>query len=132
MNNKELAKNIWESLKGSAAKAKKFENLVAVSFSLVSEDNEDIYVVVREGQLMVEPYRYDDNNCEVEASADIIAKMFGGELSFDKALGDGLVQIKSGDPAKLKALECLVPSKKAVSKSEKKQTAVTGTTAKKK
>lgn len=136
MNNKELAKNVWESLKGSAAKAKKFEDLVAVSFSLLSEDNEDIYVVVREGQLMVEPYHYDDNNCEAEASADIIAKMFSGELAFDKALGDGSIQIKSGDPAKLKALECLVPSRnsnnKPVSKSGKKQTAAAGTAAKKK
>ena len=136
MNNKELAKNVWESLKGSTAKAKKFEDLVAVSFSLLSEDNEDIYVVVREGQLMVEPYHYDDNNCEVEASADIIAKMFSGELAFDKALGDGSIQIKGGDPAKLKALECLVPSQnsnnKPASKSGKKQTAAAGTTAKKK
>ena len=133
MNNKELAKNVWESLKGSTAKAKKFEELVAVSFSLLSDDNEDIYVVVREGQLMVEPYHYDDNNCEVEASADIIARMFSGELSFDKALGDGSIQIKSGDPTKLKALECLVPSRnsdnKPASKSGKKQTSA-GTTAK--
>ncbi|MDE7229195.1 MAG: SCP2 sterol-binding domain-containing protein [Oscillospiraceae bacterium] len=116
MNNIELAKNVWESLKGSTAKAKKFADLVAVSFSLLSEENEDIFVVVRDGQLMVEPYHYDDNNCEVEASADIIAKMFTGELAFDKALSDGSVQIKSGDPAKLKALECLVPSKKSAAK----------------
>ncbi len=116
MNNIELAKCVWESLKGSTAKAKKFEDLVAVSFSLLSEDNEDIYVVVRDGQLMVEPYHYDDNNCEVEASADIVAKMFSGEIAFDKAVSDGSVQIKSGDPAKLKALECLVPSKKSAAK----------------
>lgn len=116
MNNIELAKSVWESLKGSTAKAKKFEDLVAVSFSLLSEDNEDIYVVVRDGQLMVEPYHYDDNNCEVEASADIVAKMFTGEIAFDKAISDGSVQIKSGDPAKLKALECLVPSKKSAAK----------------
>lgn len=116
MNNIELSKNVWESLKGSTAKAKKFADLVAVSFSLLSEENEDIFVVVRDGQLMVEPYHYDDNNCEVEASADIIAKMFAGELAFDKALSDGSVQIKSGDPAKLKALECLVPSKKSAAK----------------
>lgn len=116
MNNKELSANVWENLKGSKAKAKKFEDLVAVTFSLISEENEDMYVVVRDGQLMVEPYHYDDNNCKVEASADIIAKMFSGELPFDKALSDGSVQIKSGDPAKLKALECLVPSKKTASK----------------
>ena len=116
MNNRELAKKVWESLKGSAAKAKKFEDLVAVSFSLLSEENEDIYVVVRDGQLMVEPYHYDDHNCAVEASADIIAKMFSGEISFDKAMSDGSVQIKSGDPAKLKALECFVPSKNSAAK----------------
>lgn len=119
MNNIELAKNVWENLKGSKAKAKKFEDLVAVTFSLLSEENEDMYVVVRDGQLMVEPYHYDDNNCKVEGSADIIAKMFSGELPFDKALSDGSVQVKSGDPAKLKALECLVPSKKPAAKSAK-------------
>ena len=119
MNNTELTSKVWESIKGSAAKAKKFEDTVAVSFSLLSEDNEDIYVVVRDGKMMVEPYHYDDNNCEVEASAEIIEKMFSGEISFDKALSDGMIQIKSGDVAKLKALECLVPSKKSAAKSTK-------------
>lgn len=119
MNSKELASKVWDSLKGSTAKAKKFEDTVAVSFSLLSENNEDIFVTVRDGQLMVEPYHYDDNNCEVEASADIVAKMFAGELAFDKALKDGMIQIKSGDAAKLKALECLVPSKKTAAKSAK-------------
>lgn len=116
MNNVELKEKVWESLKGSVAKAKKFKDLVAVSFSLISEADEDMYVVVRDGQLMVEPYRYDDNNCEVEASADTIEKMFSGELTFDKAIGDGSVLIKKGDPAKLKALECLVPAKKSAEK----------------
>lgn len=119
MNNTELTSKVWESIKGSAAKAKKFEDTVAVSFSLLSEENEDIYVVVRDGKMMVEPYHYDDNNCEVEASAEIIEKMFTGEISFDKALNDGMIQIKSGDVAKLKALECLVPSKKSAAKSSK-------------
>lgn len=125
MNNIELANKVWESLKGSVAKAKKFEDTVAVSFSLLSEENEDIYVTVREGQLMVEPYHYDDNNCEVEASADTIAKMFSGEITFDKALSDGMVQIKSGDTAKLKALECLVPAKKTAAKKIEPKTAKT-------
>lgn len=116
MNNVELKEKVWESLKGSVAKAKKFKDLVAVSFSLISEADEDMYVVVRDGQLMVEPYRYDDNNCEVEASADTIEKMFSGELTFDKAISDGSVLIKKGDPAKLKALECLVPAKKSAEK----------------
>ena len=116
MNNAELAKKVAANLKGSAAKAKKFEDLVAVSFSLISENNENIFVAVRDGKLMVEPYRYDDNNCEVEASAEIVDKMFSGELSFDKALSEGSVLVKRGDPAKLKALECLVPSKKEAAK----------------
>lgn len=120
MNNTELSKKVWESLKGSTDKAEKFEDTVAVSFSLLSENNEDIYVTVREGNLEVMPYHYDDNNCEVEAPADVIEKMFSGELSFDKALSEGMIQIKSGDPAKLKALECLVPAKKAAKKTESK------------
>ena len=113
MNNVELAKKVEGYLKGSAAKAKKFEDLVAVSFSLLSENNEDMFVAVREGKIIIDHYAYNDNNCAVEASAEIIDKMFSGELSFDEALSNGSVQVKSGDPAKLKALECLVPSKKA-------------------
>ena len=123
MNNVELQKNVWESIKGSAAKAKKFQDLVAVSFSLISDTNEDLYVVVRDGQMMVEPYRYDDNNCEVEATADIIAKMFSGEISFDKAVKDGFVKLKSGSIDKLMALECLVPSKKSAAKKADKPAA---------
>lgn len=119
MNNNELTAKVWESIKGSTAKAKKFEDTVAVSFSLLSENNEDMFVAVREGQLMVEPYPYNDNNCCVEATAETIEKMFSGEISFDKALSDGMIQIKSGDVAKLKALECLVPSKKTAAKSVK-------------
>ena len=114
MNNVELAKKVEGYLKGSAAKAKKFEDLVAVSISLLSENNEDMFVAVREGKILVDHYAYNDNNCAVEASAEIIDKMFSGELSFDEALANGSVQVKSGEPAKLKALECLVPSKKSV------------------
>lgn len=112
MNNVELAKKVEGYLKGSAAKAKKFEDLVAVSISLLSENNEDMFVAVREGKILVDHYAYNDNNCAVEASAEIIDKMFSGELSFDEALANGSVQVKSGETAKLKALECLVPSKK--------------------
>lgn len=113
MNNVELAKKVEGYLKGSAAKAKKFEDLVAVSFSLLSENDEDMFVAVREGKILVDHYAYDDNNCAVEASAEIIDKMFSGALSFDEALANGSIQVKSGDPAKLKALEVLVPSKKS-------------------
>lgn len=114
MNKEELAKKVWESLKSSKAKAKKYQDNVLVSFSLISEEPDDnIYVIVRDGELNVEPYRYADNNCEVEATADAVEKMFAGELSFKKALDDGLVKVQSGDVSKLLALEVLVPSKKA-------------------
>ena len=48
MNNVELSAKVKSCLKGSAAKAKKFEDLVAVSISLLSENPEDMYVAVRE------------------------------------------------------------------------------------
>lgn len=114
MNKEELAKKVWENLKSSKAKAKKYQDNVLVSFSLISEEPDDnIYVIVRNGELNVEPYRYADNNCEVEATAETVAKMFAGELSFKKALDEGFVKVQSGDVAKLMALEVLVPSKKA-------------------
>ena len=112
MTNQELSQKVWNNLKNSIDKAAKFEDLVAVSFSLISESNEDIFVVVREGQLMVEPYFYNDCGCVIEASAEIVDKLFSGALAFDKALSDGTAKVQRGDVAKFKALECLVPQKK--------------------
>lgn len=127
MTNVELQQKVWNNLKGSLDKAAKFEDLVAVSFSLISENNEDIYVVVKDGELLVEPYFYNDCNCVIEASAEIVDKLFSGSLTFDKALSDGTAKVQRGDVAKFKALECLVPEKKtkAASKTATKTAAKT-------
>lgn len=122
MNNVELSKKVWANLEGSVKKAAKFEDLVAVSFTLISENDENIYVTVKDGKLEVAPYRYDDNNCEIEASAEIVDELFSGALGFEKALSDGSVQVKRGDAAKFKALECLVPAKKAAVKASAAKT----------
>lgn len=126
MNNKELQKKVWANLENSQDKAAKFEDTVAVTFALISDANEDFYVAVTDGKLSVEPYHYDQFGCEIEASADTVNKLFSGALSFDKALKDGLAVVRYGDVAKFKALECLVPEKKAAkaaSKTEKKPAA---------
>lgn len=112
MTNVELQQKVWNNLKDSVDKAAKFEDLVAVSFVLISENNEELYVTVRDGQLMVEPYFYTDCGCVIEASAEIVDKLFSGALAFDKALSDGTAKVQRGDVAKFKALECLVPEKK--------------------
>lgn len=113
MNNVELSAKVKSYLKSSAAKAKKFEDLVAVSISLLSENPEDMYVAVRDGKILVDHYPYDDNNCAVEASAETIDKLFSGEMPFDKALDEGFVKVRGGDAAKFKALEVLVSDKKS-------------------
>ena len=120
MDNKELQNKVWTSIEKSQKKAAKFEDTVAVSFSLISEENEDLYVAVVNGKLAVEPYHYNDCGCEVEASAETVYKLFSGELSVDKALKEGLASVKGGDVAKFKALECLVPSKKTAKTADKK------------
>lgn len=120
MNNAELSEKIKAYLKPAAAKAKKFEDTVAVSISLISETNEDLYVAVREGKILVAPYAYIDNGCAVEAAPEIIDKVFSGALSFAEALDKGFVKVKSGDIAKFKALEVLVPAKKAAAKAPAK------------
>ena len=112
MNNIELSEKVMGYLKGSKAKAKKFNDLVAVSISLLSEDTEDMYVAVRDGELLIAPYAYDDNNVSIEATAETIDKLFSGEMSFDAALNEGFVKINSGDVEKFKALAVLVPTKK--------------------
>ena len=112
MNNIELSEKVLSCLKASAKKAKKFEDTVAVTVSLISENTEDMYVAVRDGEILVAPYNYIDNNCAIEAAPETVEKLFSGEMSFDKALNDGFVKVNSGDVAKFKALEVLVPAKK--------------------
>lgn len=114
MTNIELAEKINGYLKGSKAKAKKYEDLVAVNFTFI-DDMDDLYVEVREGVLTVAPYHYDDLQANVTGAAENIEKLFSGEVSFDKALADGLIKV-DGDAAKFKALEALVPAKKAEKK----------------
>ena len=123
MDNKELQRKVWTNIEKSQKKAAKFKDTVAVSFTLISEASEDLYVAVVDGKLSVEPYHYDDCGCEIEASADVVNKLFAGELAFDKALSDGVAVVKSGDVAKFKALECLVPSKKSATKTAAKKPA---------
>lgn len=120
MNNAELSKKIEGYLKPAAAKAKKFEDLVAVTVSLISENNEDLYVEVKEGKINVAPYSYNDFGCAIEAAPETVDALFSGAVAFDKALADGLVKVCAGDVAKFKALEVLVPSKKTAAKAAAK------------
>lgn len=114
MTNIEFAEKIKGYLKGSKAKAKKYEDTVAVNFTFI-DDMDDFYVAVREGVLDVAPYHYDDLQANVTGAAENIEKLFSGDVSFDGALTDGLVKV-DGDVAKFKALEALVPAKKAETK----------------
>ena len=132
MDNKELSAKVWSNIEKSKRKAAKFEDNVIVSFSLISEKNDDdLYVAVINGELSVMPYRYNEYGCEIEASAETVNKLFSGALSFDKALKDGMAVVKGGDVAKFKALECLVPAKKTAAKKSAAKTAAKKTTAKK-
>lgn len=110
MTNIEFAEKIKGYLKGSKAKAKKYEDTVAVNFTFI-DDMDDVYVAVREGLLDIAPYHYDDLQANVTGAAENIEKLFAGDVAFDKAIADGLVKI-DGDVAKFKALEALVPAKK--------------------
>lgn len=114
MTNKELAEKINGYLKGSKAKAKKYEDLVVANFTILEEDG-DLYVEVRNGVLTVSPYHYDDLQVNVTGSAENIDKLFSGEIAFKKAIDDGIVKV-DGDVAKYLALEPLVPAKKAEKK----------------
>ena len=110
MTNKELTEKISAYLKGSKAKAKKFEDLVAVNFTLLDEDGSgDMYIEVRDGVLAVMPYHYDDYQANVTAAAEVFDRIFSGKLSIDSALEEGSVKVE-GDDAKFKALGVLIPS----------------------
>lgn len=114
MNNIELSEKISAALKGSKAKAKKFEDLIAVHFNLL-DVSENMYIEVKDGVLTVMPYEYNDRQATVTASTETLEKIFTGALSMDEAIVAGYVQIE-GDADKFKALEVLIPAKKAAAK----------------
>lgn len=116
MNNIELSAKISAALKGSKAKAKKFEDLVAVHFNLL-DVSENMYIEVKNGVLSVMPYEYNDRQATVTASTETLEKIFTGALSMDEAIKAGFVQVE-GDAAKFKALEVLIPDKKAAAENK--------------
>ena len=123
MTNTELAEKINGYLKGSKAKAKKYEDLVVANFTILEEDG-DVYVEVKDGVLTVAPYHYDDLQVNVTGSAENIDKLFAGEIAFAKAVEEGIVKVE-GDIAKFMALEPLVPAKKTEKKPAEKKPAAT-------
>ena len=123
MTNTELAEKINGYLKGSKAKAKKYEYLVVANFTILEEDG-DVYVEVKDGVLTVAPYHYDDLQVNVTGSAENIDKLFAGEIAFAKAVEEGIVKVE-GDIAKFMALEPLVPAKKTEKKPAEKKPAAT-------
>mgnify|MGYP000776083612 CR=1 FL=1 len=123
MTNTELAEKINGYLKGSKAKAKKYEDLVVANFTILEEDG-DVYVEVKDGVLTVAPYHYDDLQVNVTGSAENIDKLFAGEIAFAKAVEEGIVKVE-GDIAKFMALEPLVPAKKTEKKPAEKKLAAT-------
>lgn len=123
MTNTELAEKINGYLKGSKAKAKKYEDLVVANFTILEEDG-DVYVEVKDGVLTVAPYHYDDLQVNVTGSAENIDKLFAGDIAFAKAVEDGIVKV-DGDIAKFMALEPLVPAKKTEKKPAEKKPAAT-------
>lgn len=128
MTNIELVEKLKGYLKGSKTKAKKFEDLVAVNFTLIGCDD-DLYIEVKDGILDVNHYHYDDFQANVSGAPENIEKIFAGELDMDKAIADGLVKV-DGDVAKFKALAVLIPAKKAAAKAPAKKSAAKKTEAK--
>lgn len=121
MNNIELCEKISAALKGSKAKAKKFEDLVAVHFNLL-DVSENMYIEVKDGVLSIMPYEYNDRQASVTASTETLEKIFTGVLSMDEAINAGYVKVE-GDCAKFKALQVLVPEAKAEQKLVEKKAA---------
>lgn len=121
MTNIELVEKLKGYLKGSKTKAKKFEDLVAVNFTLIGCDD-DLYIEVKNGILDVNHYHYDDFQANVSGAPENIEKIFAGEVTMDKAIEDGLVKV-DGDVAKFKALAVLIPVKKAAAKAPAKKPA---------
>lgn len=72
---------------------------LAVQVNLTGDNGGVFYVEVKDGKINVEPYAYDDRNCEVTMSLDDFNKLIDGKLDPVFAFTTGKLKV-DGDIGK--------------------------------
>lgn len=67
---------------------------LAVQIDVTGEGAGVFYVELRDGQLFVEPYDYNDRDCKLIASADVLTKLVQGKLDAVAAFTTGKLKVE--------------------------------------
>ncbi len=101
-----------------------FKGHLAVQVDVTGEGEGAFYVELKDGQLFVEPYDYNDRDCKLIASADTLTKLVTGKLDAVLAFTTGKLKVEGSID---KALEfqkiCKAKDKKAAKPAAKKTAA---------
>ena len=104
------------------ADAREIYEHIAVQVNVTGEGEGAFYVEVAGRAVCVEPYDYYDRDGLITASSETIVAIAKGDLTFEKALEDGLIQLEGNMDKfrKLAKIKPEIPHKKRVAKAEPK------------
>ncbi len=101
-----------------------FKGHLAVQVDVTGEGEGIFYIELKDGELFVEPYDYNDRDCKLIASADTLTKLVTGKLDAVLAFTTGKLKVEGSID---KALEfqkiCKAKDKKAPAKAAAKKPA---------
>lgn len=101
-----------------------FKGHLAVQVDVTGEGEGAFYVELKDGELFVEPYDYNDRDCKLIASADTLTKLVTGKLDAVLAFTTGKLKVEGSID---KALEfqkiCKAKDKKTAQPAAKKAAA---------
>lgn len=74
-------------------------DFLAVQVNITGENSGVFYVEIKDGKISVEPYEYNDRNCEITISMDNFIKLINGKLDPVAAFTLGKLKV-NGDIGK--------------------------------
>lgn len=96
-----------------------FQEHLAYQFNIVGETEGIFYVEVKDGQLYIEPYEYNDRDAIFNTSADTLLKIVSGKQDPIFAFTVGKLHIE-GDLGKAARLKDIIEQNKKAAKGKKK------------
>ena len=103
MNYEEVVKKVKANLK--KADAGKIGENIAVQYDVTGEGEGALYMEIKDGKIVVEPFEYIDHDIKVTASADDVLALTSGKIKYTDMLSDGRAYGDGIKASKLDELE---------------------------
>ena len=106
------------------ADASKIEEQIAVQVNVTGEAEGAFYILIKDGEIFVEPYDYNDRDILVTCDGADMLAIAQGKKKFETALLKGAIKFE-GNIEKAKKLAAIMPTKSKKAKSEEEAPAET-------